>query len=296
MRELALFAGAGGGILGGRLLGWRTICAVECDAYAASVLVTRQNDGSLAPFPVWDDVRTFDGTDWTGRVDVISGGFPCQDISAAGAGKGIDGERSGLWREFARIICEVRPRYVFVENSPMLTARGLGVVLGDLAALGYDARWDVFGAAHVGAPHLRRRIWIVAHACSEQLREQQQRSPRGRIDVQAGGQAVSNGNGAQEPVANTEGVQPIALGQRGGGGADAVTSSALGNSDGVRQLQQEGRESAERRRPSDSSWWATEPDVGRMAHGVASRVDRLKAIGNGQVPSVAALAWEALRP
>ena len=92
MRELALFAGAGGGILGGHLLGWRTICAVEWDAYAAGVLVARQNDGCLAPFPVWDDVQTFDGRPWRNRVDVVSGGFPCQDISIAGKGAGIDGE------------------------------------------------------------------------------------------------------------------------------------------------------------------------------------------------------------
>jgi DNA (cytosine-5)-methyltransferase 1 len=95
MNELALFAGAGGGILGGELLGWRTICAVERDPYAASVLLARQNDGLLPPFPVWDDVCTFDGRPWRGRVDVVSGGFPCQDISAAGKGAGITGERSG---------------------------------------------------------------------------------------------------------------------------------------------------------------------------------------------------------
>jgi len=100
-RELALFAGAGGGILGGRLLGWRTVCAVEWEPYAASVLVARQNDGILPPFPIWDDIRTFDGKPWRGIVDVVSGGFPCQDISAAGRGAGIEGTRSGMWREMA---------------------------------------------------------------------------------------------------------------------------------------------------------------------------------------------------
>ena len=109
MNELALFAGAGGGILGGKLLGWRTVCAVERDAYAAAVLAQRQNDGSLDAFPIWSDVETFDGTPWRGIVDVVSGGFPCQDISVAGKGAGIKGERSGLWAEFARIIGEVRP-------------------------------------------------------------------------------------------------------------------------------------------------------------------------------------------
>ena len=162
LRELALFAGAGGGILGGKLLGWRTVCAVEWDAYAASVLVARQNDGCLPPFPIWDDVQTFDGHPWRGRVDVISGGFPCQDISAAGKGAGIIGERSGMWKHMARIVGEVEPRYVFVENSPMLVGRGLVRVIGDLAAMGYDARWGVVGAYHAGAPHQRERIWVVA--------------------------------------------------------------------------------------------------------------------------------------
>ena len=162
LNELALFAGAGGGILGGKLLGWRTVCAVEWEPYPASVLCARQNDGFLEAFPIWDDVQTFDGHPWRGIVDVISGGFPCQDISAAGKGAGIDGEASGMWREMARIIHEVQPRFAFVENSPMLTSRGLGTVLGDLASMGFDARWGVLGAADVGANHKRDRIWIIA--------------------------------------------------------------------------------------------------------------------------------------
>ena len=123
LRVLELFAGAGGGILAGELLRHRTVCAVEYNAYARSVLLARQNDRTLAPFPIWDDVRTFDGKPWRGIVDLVSGGFPCQDISAAGRGAGIEGERSGLWGEMARIICEVRPRFVIVENSPKLTSR-----------------------------------------------------------------------------------------------------------------------------------------------------------------------------
>ena len=160
MRELALFAGAGGGILGGHLLGWRTVCAVERDAYAASILAQRQNDGHLPPFPIWSDVCSFDGRPWRGIAQVISGGFPCQDISAAGKGVGIGGKRSGLWSEMARIIGEVRPRFVFVENSPLLVSRGLGLVLADLAGMGFSASWGVVGAHHAGAPHKRNRIWI----------------------------------------------------------------------------------------------------------------------------------------
>lgn len=176
MNELALFAGAGGGILGGHLLGWRTVCAVEWEPYAASVLAQRQNDGLLPPFPIWDDVQSFDGRPWRGVVDVVSGGFPCQDISVAGKGAGISGERSGMWSHMARIVGEVRPRYVFVENSPALVTRGLGRVLGDLAALGYDCKWTVLGAADVRAPHQRDRFWLVAHTQRNQQPRQKQRS------------------------------------------------------------------------------------------------------------------------
>ena len=161
MNELALFAGAGGGVLGGKLLGWRTVCAVEIDPYAASVLIARQNDGHLTPFPLWNDVTTFDGRPWRGIVDVVSGGFPCQDISCAGRGAGITGKKSGLWSEYARVIREVEPPFVFVENSPMLASRGLDRLLADLAALGFDAEWCVLGADAVGAPHLRKRMWIL---------------------------------------------------------------------------------------------------------------------------------------
>jgi DNA (cytosine-5)-methyltransferase 1 len=164
LRELALFAGAGGGILGGKLLGWRTVCAVEYDEHARNVLLARQDDGCIDPFPIWDDVTTFDGKPWAGLVDVISGGFPCQDISVAGKGKGLAGERSGLWSHMARIVDEIRPPFVFVENSPMLVGRGLGSVLADLSRMGYDARWGCIGACHAGLPHGRKRFWMVAYS------------------------------------------------------------------------------------------------------------------------------------
>ena len=265
MNELALFAGAGGGILGGHLLGWRTVCAVEWEPYAASVLVQRQNDGILSPFPIWDDVQTFDGKPWRGIVDVVSGGFPCQDISAAGKGAGIDGERSGMWREMARIICEVRPRYAFIENSPMLTTRGLDRVLSDLASMGFDARWGVLGAADVGAPHQRDRIWVVADSNRERKLQQKRSEPYEW-------RRIGNGGG-QTDVAHTErrkqkmGRHDVRMGwfQKLGKGANAR-----------------------------ASFWSIEPDVGRVADGVAARVDRLKAIGNGQVPAVAATAFRLL--
>ena len=271
MNELALFAGAGGGILGGKLLGWRTVCAVEWEPYPASVLCARQNDGLVPPFPIWDDVQTFDGKPWRGIVDVVSGGFPCQDISIAGKGDGLDGERSGMWHHMARVVGEVRPRYVFVENSPMLTTRGGTRVIGDLTALGYDCRWTVMGAADVGANHQRDRIWIVADASSTRRNE-------GNLRKQG-----KNGRPSQT-WSSTFIKQP------------SKTPSFMAN---AYSAQREGGRVPQRIQPEyadacSSSWWLSEPDVGRVAHGVAARVDRLKAIGNGQVPLCAATAWRIL--
>ena len=288
MNELALFAGAGGGILGGQLLGWRTVCAVEWEQYPASVLCARQNEGLLPHFPIWDDVQTFDGKPWRGIVDVISGGFPCQDISCAGKGAGIEGQKSGMWKEFARIISEVRPQYVFVENSPMLTARGLGTVLGDLASMGFNAEWGVLSAADVGANHKRERIWILAYS----------------------------GNGEHTDSVRGVDAEAICIPQKywtkwSGGGMPSGTGGVVGNGKSGRlcdetelaysnSTQCEGNERSIRgeQKHSDfggSSWWATEPNVGRVAAGVAARMDRLKAIGNGQVPLCAATAFKLLR-
>lgn len=163
MNELALFAGGGGSVLAGRLLGWRTVCAVEIDAGARRILLDRQLDGVVEQFPIWDDIRTFDPEPWRECVQVITGGFPCQDISICGAGAGIDGSRSGLWAEMARCIRVIRPKFVLMENSPMLTSRGLGRVLSDLASVGYDASWGVFRASAIGAAHQRARLYLVAY-------------------------------------------------------------------------------------------------------------------------------------
>lgn len=242
LRELALFAGAGGGILGGKLLGWRTVCAVEWEPYPASVLVARQNDGILEPFPVWNDVQTFNGKPWAGRVDVVSGGFPCQDISSAGKGTGIEGERSGMWRQMARIISEVRPRFAFVENSPMLTSRGLGTVLGDLAAMGFDARWGVLGANSIGGPHGRARIWIVAANTAKNRRAQ-----------------IHEIQKSFSPKANL--WMPCRL------------NTILDNC---------------------KLWGDTKRGADYLGDELAGWVDESAALGNGQVPEVAATAWRML--
>ena len=241
MNELALFAGAGGGLLGGRLLGWHTVCAVEIDPYAASVLLARQNDGHLAPFPLWNDVTTFDGKPWRGIVDVVSGGFPCQDISTAGRGAGITGAKSGLWSEFARIIREVEPPFVFVENSPFLASRGLERLLADLAAMGFDAEWCVLGADAVGAPHHRERMWVLA-AHPDRQRILQGQAPRLR-----------------DPQLNLWLHDAL---------DDAVASCP--------------------------PWPRGRPAADVLDDGVAFWVEQLRAIGNGQVPAVAALAWRTL--
>jgi len=245
LRSFHLFAGAGGGILADILLGHNPIGACEIEQYPRDVLLARQRDGILPEFPIWDDVATLDGNPWRGSVDILCGGFPCQDISAAGKGAGITGERSGLWKEYARLIGEMRPRFVFAENSPLLRTRGLGVVLEDLASLGYNARWGIIGARDVGAPHKRDRMWVLAYD---------------------------------------------AYAKSAGTGANLCGIWGLSERCGTRK-----------ERMGQKTWWhtdpaegSTEPFVGRVAHGVADRVHRLKAIGNGQVPQCAALAFNIL--
>lgn len=295
LRELALFAGAGGGILGGKLLGWNTVCAVEWEQYPASVLAQRQNDGLLPPFPIWDDVQTFDGKPWRGLVDVVSGGFPCQDISCAGKGAGITGERSGMWGEMARIIGEIRPRYAFIENSPMLTIRGLESVLCDLAAMGYNAEWGVLGASDVGAPHKRDRIWILGYASSnrqsnESVNDETPKLPE--MDV-----TNTNGELYGQQYSNAETW-----------GHSKISSAELADTTSQRQPRQ-GKYERPVNTKTPVDWkadrfihsgervkgqWQSEPDVGRVVNGLAAKMDRLKAIGNGQVPQCAAEAFRRL--
>jgi DNA (cytosine-5)-methyltransferase 1 len=187
MNELHLFAGIGGGILGGQLLGHTAVCAVELEPFCRDILLRRQRDGLLPTFPIWDDVSTFDGIPWRGNVDIVAGGFPCTDISAAKRdAEGIDGKRSGLWGEMARIISEVRPPFVFVENSPFLRTRGLNVVLADLAAMGYDARWGIMGANQVGFDHLRKRLWLAAHSNHNRLQGWDGFQAPGQWEVETG--------------------------------------------------------------------------------------------------------------
>lgn len=162
LKVLDLFSGIGGFSLGlERTGGFKTVAFCEIEEFPRRVLAKHWPN-----VPIYNDVRTLtaerlkqDGI----TADVICGGFPCQDISVAGKAAGIDGERSGLWKDYARLVGELRPAFVIVENVAALLGRGIGRVLGDMARLGYDAVWHVIPASAVGLPHLRERVWIVAN-------------------------------------------------------------------------------------------------------------------------------------
>lgn len=159
MNVLDLFSGIGGFSLGLERAGMRTVAFCEIDPFCRAVLAKHWPN-----VPIYDDVRTLNADQLTNPIDVICGGFPCQDISSAGNREGIkEGTRSGLWIEFARIVGCLRPRFVIVENVAALLERGLGRVLGDLAAIGYDSEWHSIDGFYVGVPQYRPRVWIVAY-------------------------------------------------------------------------------------------------------------------------------------
>lgn len=168
---LDLFSGIGGLTLA--LEPWvKPIAYCESDRWAQSLLLSRMRDGSLQVAPIWDDVKTLRRehicTPEIG-IDIIYGGFPCQDISVAGAGKGLEGERSGLFFEIVRLTNEIRPPFVFLENVPAIRTRGLREVIRAFTDLRYDCRWTRISAAEVGAPHKRERWFLLAHARSFRL-------------------------------------------------------------------------------------------------------------------------------
>lgn len=236
MRELSLFSGAGGGILGTHhLLGWRTVGYVEWNEYCQRVLAARIADGYLSEAPIFTDVREFvqsgASEQYQGIADVVTAGFPCQPFSVAGKQQAENDERN-MWPATRDVIRIVQPKSVLLENVPGLVSCGyLGTVLCELAALGYVGRWGILGAKHAGpSMHERERLWICANSNSAQRKR---RSLSGRV---------------HQEHANV----------------------------------------------SINSWWETEPSVDRVAYGLAHQLERLKAIGNGQVPSLAALAWQEL--
>jgi DNA (cytosine-5)-methyltransferase 1 len=262
MDTMHLFAGIGGGLLADLILGHRPIVAVEWDKYACQVLRERAREGWFPELSVWEgDVRMFDPSEYTGKVDCIHAGFPCQDLSNAGNQAGLGKEtRSGLYREVIRVAGIVRPKQLFLENVSAILSNGLGTVLADLAAMGFDAEWGCIRASNCGAWHERDRWFLLAN--SNGMRELQQEG--GQQDKRGW-----SGNSTEED-------------------ADSMRSRLEGH------REKQCRTQSTFPTPSGSSWWATESRVVRMVHGLPNRIHRIKGLGNSQVPIQAAVAWKLL--
>jgi len=312
MHVLDLFSGIGGFSLGLERAGMRTVAFCEIDPFARAVLAKH-----WPQVPCYDDVQTLTRdrlcADGVVRPDVICGGFPCQDISGAGKGAGLAGERSGLWSEFARLIGEIRPRYAIIENVALLRSRGLDQVLGTLDALGYDAEWHCIPASAIGAPHYRDRVWIVAYAndtgCRDASEVHAWRGQHGegqRVDAAASGCGVADVGHADRPGCDWLGVE------RRRQGREAVqterASEALAHAQHCRCKGRcafvNGIESAVSIVPRDSvagplitsadirrsaaqrGWGRSEPGLGRAADGLPARLDRTRPVE----------AWEGNTP
>ena len=270
----SLFAGIGGLDLGLERAGMQCKWQVEINPYAQRVLTKHWPEVRRH-----DDIKTWPESD-TESVDLICGGFPCQDISFAGKGAGLSGERSGLFYELIRVVREMGPRYVLLENVSALLVRGIDDVLGTLASIGFDAEWHCIPAAAVGAPHIRDRVFIVAYAQSQpgrnitsNFRNGQERYSRdeSRSDCEDAGTL------ADTAQLLSDGGKDYA---RGDGGTPAARVIQLGK----RSCQTDSR----------SDWWMPEPSVGRVAAGVPARVDRLRGLGNAVVPQVAEFIGNAI--
>lgn len=274
----SLFSGIGGLDLGLERAGMAVRWQSEIDPYACRVLAKH--------WPGVPNLGDITKIDWSTveRVDVICGGYPCQPFSLAGVRRGEDDPRH-LWPHFARAIRVLRPRYALLENVPGHLSLGFGRVLGDLAELGFDAEWDCIPAAAVGAPHLRYRLFVVAHANGEQ---HESCSPAVRGSSTPLVPADTNSDELrQEPVTVRRGEGARVVGDDGKT-RDMADAQEFSVRAGLRESEPGGER---RRRPGDggrsSHTWSVEPDVGRVAHGVPARVDRLRALGNAVVPQVA---------
>ncbi len=266
MRELSLFSGAGGGLLGTKLLEWKHCGYVEYDDYCQRIIAQRIEDGILDEAPIFCDIRAFIGEGYadaySGMVDVVTAGFPCQPFSIAGKKTGSDDDRN-MWPQTIDVICRVRPEFVLLENVPGLLAHEYSQqIFRDLAESGFECRWRVLSAAELGAPHKRDRLWIAADNKSNRCRQRR------------AGRSVRNGAGIRK--------QTVQI------------ADTIGN-----ELREQSRRRNGTRRSNTTElkypgWWELKSDVGRVAYGVANRVDRLKALGNGQVPIVVKTAWELL--
>lgn len=302
---LDLFSGIGGFSLGLERSGLaRTVAFCEIDPYCRRVLKKHWPE-----VPCYDDIRELTAarivSDGIERPRIICGGFPCQDISVAGSGAGLAGERSGLWFEYARIIGEFRPDLVFVENVAALLGRGLGVVLGDLAALGYDAEWHCIPASHIGAPHRRDRLWIVANARSGRRggssgREIQQ---SGRTEAVGAGEDVAYAAQLQRNGGEHHGENcGCEISQSGdGSGSDYVADANLSRLQGRQETGNLGgigtwiQQQSFGRAHGIGSIWESESSVGRVVNGLPDRSHRLKALGNAVVPQIPDLLGRAVK-
>jgi DNA (cytosine-5)-methyltransferase 1 len=277
MRFGSLFAGIGGMDLGLERAGMQCAWQVEIDHYARRVL-----EKHWPSVRRHDDVRTFPPAgDWS--CDLIAGGFPCQDISNAGRRAGIDGERSGLWGEFARIICVLRPRFVLVENVAALLGRGMGRVVGDLAECGYDAEWDCLPAAAFGALHIRNRVFLLAYSAAERQQSWRGHSGQNQRPDSFGSdpQAIADSECGRRP-SWWQNSRESQIPEPQYCGSSDVHDSFRRRYGTPQETVFAGRGGIE-----PASGWAVEPDVGRVADGVPARVDRLRGLGNSVVPQVA---------
>lgn len=303
LRGLDLFSGIGGLTIAMR--GWsRPLAYCENERYAQGVLLSRMGRGDLPRAPIWDDVRTLRGNQLP-PLDIIYGGFPCQDLSVAGRGKGLAGERSGLFFEVLRLAEEIGPALVFLENVPGIRRRGADVVVEEFSSRGYDCRWTNVSAAEVGAPHLRRR-WFLLAANSKRLalRNLEQRGPDGRArPIPAEGEAEPLDDGCEKSLADPDRIRREiereahddlrkieSRDEPDGRGTDVGDARGEGREVGVHG--QEGSKAG----PSftGAGWWLAESDVDRVADGVPRRVDRIRSLGNSVVPPQARFAFEKL--
>lgn len=297
----SLFSGIGGIDLGFERAGMRCRWQVEIDKYASQVLAKHWPD-----VPRWDDIRTFPPAEGGWNVDLICGGFPCQDISLAGKGEGIYGAKSGLFFELLRVVRRLHPRYVFLENVAALRSRGLDTVLGEMAALGFDAEWHCVPASAVGAPHQRDRIWIFAwrdvadapcisggaRLCEDVGAGQQEAG--GRLEPCDDGGPLSASPEMAYAAQRRQSELRRASRQNGlaDGSSEKMADPCGAGLEGHRD--KSFGIASELATACGSVWWALEPDVGRVAYGVPARVDRLKCLGNAVVPQVAELFGRAI--
>jgi DNA (cytosine-5)-methyltransferase 1 len=271
LNGLDLFSGIGGLTLA--LAPWvRPVAYCENDRYAQSVLLSKMGSGELPSAPIWDDVTTMRG-DALRNIDIVYGGFPCQDVSLAGARKGLDGERTGLFREAIRLIRECKPQFVFFENVPGIR-RYVPSVRGELEALGYDCRDGFLSAAEVGANHIRNRWWLLAHANGRRTHAKQE------LAQECKSEAKPSRDGTKEPLADST-SERLEKGLRLNGGI----------SEGARPT---GKPMSGCDDWYSREWWGTEPQLARVVDGIPHRAHRIKGLGNAVVPAQAREAFKRL--